>query len=280
MDLTSKLGIKNLLKKYNLRPSKGLGQNFLVDKTALKRVIASADLSPEDIVVEIGPGLGVLTLELAKKAGKVIAIEKDSKMIEALKETLTSFKNIEIIQEDVRKITNNQLPATNYKIVANLPFYLTAPVIRKFLEFGNPPELMTLIIQKEVAQRITAQPPKMNLLAVSVQLYAEPKIISYVSKKSFWPQPEVDAAIIKLKIRNLKSETNTKEFFRVVRAGFSQPRKMLINNLSKCLGVSKSRTEFWLNRNNIRLNQRAENLNITDWINLTGSFTSPISLPY
>ena len=280
MDLTSKLGIKNLLKKYNLRPSKGLGQNFLVDKTALKRVIASADLSPEDIVVEIGPGLGVLTLELAKKAGKVIAIEKDSKMIEALKETLTSFKNIEIIQEDVRKITNDQLPATNYKIVANLPFYLTAPVIRKFLEFGNPPELMTLIIQKEVAQRITAQPPKMNLLAVSVQLYAEPKIISYISKKSFWPQPEVDAAIIKLKIRNLKSETNTKEFFRVVRAGFSQPRKMLINNLSKCLGVSKSRTEFWLNRNNIRLNQRAENLNITDWINLTGSFTSPISLPY
>ena len=272
MDLTSKLGIKNLLKKYNLRPSKGLGQNFLVDKTALKRVIASADLSPEDIVVEIGPGLGVLTLELAKKAGKVIAIEKDSKMIEALKETLTSFKNIEIIQEDVRKITNDQLPATNYKIVANLPFYLTAPVIRKFLELENLPELMDLIIQKEVAQRITARPPKMNLLAVSVQLYAEPKIISYVSKKSFWPQPKVDAAIIKLKIRNVKSEINAKEFFRVVRAGFSQPRKQLINNLSKNLKVGKMKIESWLQKNNIQPKQRAETLKAEDWINLTKSF--------
>ena len=272
MDLTSKLGIKNLLKKYNLRPSKGLGQNFLVDKTALKRVIASADLSPEDIVVEIGPGLGVLTLELAKKAGKVIAIEKDSKMIEALKETLTSFKNIEIIQEDVRKITNNQLPATNYKIVANLPFYLTAPVIRKFLEFGNPPELMTLIIQKEVAQRITAQPPKMNLLAVSVQLYAEPKIISYISKKSFWPQPEVDAAIIKLKTKSEKRKTDKDLFFKIVKAGFSQPRKQLINNLSKKLKADKMKVKSWLWKNNIRPSQRAETLNIEDWINLTKNF--------
>jgi len=279
--------VKNLLKRYNLRPSRGLGQNFLIDKKAVRKIIAAADLKPGDLVLEIGPGLGVLTQEMAKKVkparnafgiadagGKVVAVEKDPKMVTVLEETLKDHKNVEIIQEDILKfqITNYKSQIGNYKIVASLPFYLTAPVIRKFLEAGSQPELMALIVQKEVAQRITARPPKMNLLAVSVQFYAEPKIVSYVSKKSFWPQPKVDSAIINLKAKSEKRKVDKDLFFKIAKAGFSQPRKMLINNLSKNLKADKIKTEGWLCKNNVQPTQRAETLSIKDWINLTESF--------
>ncbi len=320
MNLTSKSQIKSLLKKYSLSPSKGLGQNFLLDKTAVRKIIEAADLKPKDIVVEIGPGLGVLTQELAKKvypvkspvkyarsefnrgissktklfnrAGKVIAVEKDPKIATILRETLKDYKNIEIVEEDILKFQilnyklqiNSKLQIPNYKVVANLPFYLTAPVIRKFLESPVQPESMSLVIQKEVAQRICAsppqvsskfgraRPPKMNLLAVSVQFYAEAKIISYISKKSFWPQPKVNSAIIKLKAKSEKRKVDNDLFFKIVKAGFSQPRKLLINNLSKNLKADKITIMSWLWKNNIRPNQRAETLAIEDWINLTKSF--------
>jgi len=275
--------VKNLLKKYSIRPSRGLGQNFLIDKAAIRKIITAADLKPEDLVLEIGPGLGVLTQELAKKVKKVVAVEKDPKMVTVLEETLKDYKNVEIIQGDILKFQisgfkfqiNPKYQITNYKIVASLPFYLAAPVIRKSLEFKNPPESMTLIIQKEVARRIAARPPKMNLLAASVQFYAEPKIISYISRKSFWPQPKVDAAIIKiiLRINNYTpDELLSKEFFRIVKAGFSQPRKLLINNLSKKLKVDKIKVEAWLWKSNIQPSQRAEALNIENWISLAEAF--------
>lgn len=272
MTLTCKSEVKKILKKYNLRPSRGLGQNFLIDKIAIKRIIAAADLKLKDTVVEIGPGLGVLTMELTKKVKKVIAVEKDPNMCEILRQNLSNSKNIEIIEEDIRKITDYQLPVTDYKLIANLPFYLTAPVIRKFLEFENQPELMVLIIQKEVAQRIVAQPPKMNLLAVSVQFYTEPKIITYVSRKCFWPQPKVDAAIIKLKTICLRSKNDKDLFFKIVRSGFSQPRKMLINSLSRNLKIDKINIKGLLWKNNIQPNQRAETLSIKNWIKLSKSF--------
>ena len=167
-----------------IKPIKHLGQNFLIDKNTVRKVIKTADLKPEDIILEIGPGLGALTQELAKKAKKIIAVEKDARMCQALKEQLKDFDNIEIINQDILKFEiiklfkNLKFKIKNYKIVANLPFYITAPVIRKFLESENPPQEMVLIIQKEVAQRISAQPPKMSILAVSVQFYAEAKIIS------------------------------------------------------------------------------------------------------
>jgi 16S rRNA (adenine1518-N6/adenine1519-N6)-dimethyltransferase len=161
--------------------------------------------------------------------------------------------------------------------VANLPFYLTAPVIRKFLESDCQPKEMILMVQKEVGQRICAKPPDMNLLAVSVQFYAEPKIISYISKKSFWPQPKVDSAIIKITPLGL-SEISTivrlldrDLFFRIVKAGFSQPRKQILNNLSKKLKLNKEEVKSWLLKNNIQPGQRAETLTIKDWINLTKS---------
>lgn len=259
---------KNLLKKYQIRPSKSLGQNFLINKKTAKKVIKTADLHSKDIVLEIGPGIGALTQELAKKAKQVIAVEKDPKMSEILKEVLRDFKNVKVINKDILKITKMQETITRYKVVANLPFYITAPTIRKFLEIKHPPEEMILITQKEVAQRICSKPSKMNLLAVSVQLYAKAEIISYVSKKSFWPQPKVDAAIIRI-IPQKRALINTALFFKIVKAGFKHPRKQLANNLRKELKLDKEKVNLWLLKNNIQPSQRAETLTIKDWIKLT-----------
>ncbi len=271
--------VKNLFKKHKLRPSRGLGQHFLIDKGIARKIVAAAELKPEDIVLEIGPGLGALTLGLAKRVKKVIAVEKDSRIVELLKETVKGFSNIKIVHGDILKIE----PPTkilargkieNFKVVANLPFYLTAPVIRKFLEATKGRSLeMTLVVQKEVAQRICAKPPDMNLLAVSIQFYAQPKIISYISKKSFWPSPEVDAAIIKIQSSKSNFQNINKDlFFKIVKAGFSQPRKQLINNLSKKLKIDKIKMEAWLWKNNIQPTQRAETLSVEDWLKLTKSF--------
>ena len=165
-----------------------------------------------------------------------------------------------------------KIPAP-YKIAANLPFYLAAAAIRKFLESANPPLSMAVIVQKEVAQRICAKPPKMNLLAVSVQFYANAKIIDYVSRGCFWPAPKVDCAILQIVPRPGQGEASDEKFraafFEVVKAGFSHPRKQLANNLSKELGISRQETEAWLSRNNIEPGQRPETLSVNDWIGLT-----------
>lgn len=277
MDLTSKKVIQNLFKKYQIRPSKRLGQNFLIDKRVIKKLIKAVNLKPENIVLEIGPGIGNLTQELAKKVKKIIAIEKDPKMVEILKETLKDYENVEIVKGDVLKlkISNFKFQIPNlYKIVGNLPFYLTAPVIRKFLEPAEvKPQQMILIVQKEVGQRICARPPDMSILAVSVQFYAKPEIISYVTKKSFWPSPKVDSAILKISTfdQRRKSAFNQR-FFKIVKVGFSQPRKQLINNLSKGLKFNREGVKDWLLKNNIQPNQRAETLTVENWLALTKNF--------
>ncbi len=269
MDLTSKRVIKGLLKKYQIRPSKRLGQNFLIDKKVIKKIIRAANLQPKDIILEIGPGIGVLTQELAQKSKKVIAVEKDPKMCEILKETLKDFKNVKIIQGDILKFNNYSLLTTRYKLIANLPYYIVSPTIRMFLESPHPSEEMILMVQKEVAQRICSKPPKMNLLAISVQFYAEPKIISFVSKKSFWPSPKVDGAILKISAFNqYKKSTFNQRFFEIVRAGFSQPRKQLVNNLAKELKLNKEQVNNWLLKSDIQPFQRAETLTIKNWIRL------------
>jgi len=269
--------VKKELKKYQIRPSKGLGQNFLIGKSTLKKILEAANLQPGDKVLEIGPGLGVLTREIAKRVKEVMAVEKDEKMCEILKELLEGWnvRNVKVICGDILKIDNLELSENwklkigNYKIVANLPFYITSPVIRKFLELENPPTEMVLMVQKEVAQRICTRPPKMNLLAVSVQFYAKPEIISFVSKKFFWPQPKVDSAIIKITpYKSAKIRINPRLFFKIVKAGFSQPRKQLLNNLSKGLKLDKDIIKSWLLENNIQPDQRAETLNIEDWVKL------------
>ena len=267
--------VKNLLKKYNLRPSRGLGQNFLVDEGVLKKIIEAANLSKSDVVLEVGPGIGNLTLELAKRVKKVIAIEKDLGMIEVLRINLKNFKNVEILKGDALKIISHKLSATasvlwpRYKVVANIPYYLTSHLIRKFLEAKNQPKEIILMVQKEVAQRICAKPPDMSILAVSVQFYAKPEIISFVSKKSFWPSPKVDSAILRITQIHTDKKTDSHRFFRIVKAGFSQPRKQIINNLSKMLTLNKNEVKKWLLKNRIKPRQRAETLNIENWVKLT-----------
>jgi 16S rRNA (adenine1518-N6/adenine1519-N6)-dimethyltransferase len=259
----------NVFEKYNIKPKKRLGQNFLTDKSVVKKLLKTADLKPGDVVLEIGPGLGVLTKEIAEITKKVIAVEKDKKLCEILKQELKNYKNIEIINADALK-DNYRLPTKNYKLIANLPFYIATPVIRKFLESNDPPEEMVLMVQKEVAQRITATPPKMSTLAVSVQIYAEPKIISYISKESFRPKPKVNSAIIKITPR--EKPKLPKDFFRIIKAGFRAPRKQLANNLSKELNIKKEETIRWLKENNIEPTRRAETLSIEEWIELTKNY--------
>jgi len=272
------VSIKNQLKEYNLKPNKRLGQSFLINKKVLQKIIKTANISKNETVLEIGPGLGVLTKELAQKAKKVIAIEKDKQMADALKEILKDYKNVEIIIGDALSILK-----TSPKVVANIPYYLTSPLIRLLLESDNPPEQMILLVQKEVAQRICASPrrslgeggqAKMNLLAISVQFYAKPKIISYVSKSSFWPEPKVDSAIIK--IANIKKPENIdiKKFFKLVKAGFSHPRKQLVNNLSKELNIEKEKIKKALAECNLNIQARAQNLSVEDWQGLSLRITS------
>ncbi len=289
----------NLFNPYQIRPIKKLGQNFLIDKKVLEKILNAANLSSKDTVLEIGPGLGVLTFALAKKVKKVIAVEKDKTLCDILKENIKKqkIKNIEIIQGDILKTAIYDFGnRKNYKMVANIPYYLTSPLIRKFLESDNPPQEMVLMLQKEVAQRICAKPPKMSLLAVSVQFYSQAEIIAYVSKKSFWPEPKVDSAIVKITPKtgnfplsqrgikgdlekNIQIHTNppftkkeVKSFFQIVRAGFSHPRKQLINNLSQGLKISREQAQNLLLKAGVNPQQRAETLTVDNWQKLNRLF--------
>ncbi len=258
--------LKNLIAKYGIKPSKKLGQNFLINKSILEKIISAAAPTNHDVILEIGPGFGVLTVELAKRAKKVVAVEKDKTLCRALKDILRLKKinNVEIINGDILKIFN-EFSMSNYKIVANLPYYITSPVIRKFLETENRPELMVLMVQKEVAQRICSK-NKMSLLAVAVQFYAQPEIVAFVPKNRFYPQPKVDSAIIKIIPKKNLPEINTAKFFALVKVGFSAKRKFLINNLKKFLKVQGSEIEEMFNKIKINPKSRAEELKIDDWI--------------
>jgi 16S rRNA (adenine1518-N6/adenine1519-N6)-dimethyltransferase len=263
--------VKNQLKDHLASPQKKFGQNFLVDKGIISKILGAAGIKSSDTVIEVGPGTGILTRELVLAAGKVIAVEKDEKMVEVLKSEFASAKNLEVIEGDVRKTIFERLKDTDYKVVSNIPFYLTSYLIRNFLEAKNHPKEMVLVIQKEVAQRICAKVPDMSLLSVSVQFYAKPEIISYIPKKCFWPVPKVDGAIIKMSCIR-KPDLDIKLFFWIVKAGFSQPRKQILNNLANGLKLDKEKIKSWLAENKIKPEQRAETLNIEQWINLSKNF--------
>jgi 16S rRNA (adenine1518-N6/adenine1519-N6)-dimethyltransferase len=262
---------KEILKRHNIKPSKKLGQNFLINSSILKKVIDYSNLNPNECVLEIGPGIGILTIELAKKVNKVIAVEKDRRFFEILKELTKSFNNIEIIFGDALKIESDIFKNVD-KVVANLPFYITSPLIRRLLEgfFQKP---MFLMVQKEVVQRICAKPPYMSILSISVQFFADPEILFYIPKNYFWPSPKVDSAFIKLVPRKNNSYIHNtsfrKKFFKIVKAGFIHPRKQLANNLSKGLKLKKEEVSNWLLSNNIFPAKRAQELSIQEWILLT-----------
>lgn len=267
MDLTSPTVIKHILREYQITPKKHWGQNFLVNRSVVEKLMRAISISSRDTVLEVGPGLGVITNELAKRAEKVIAVEKDSRIIPFLKKTLGSFPHVEIIEGDVRNIdtTDYGVRSTHYKLVGNLPFYLTNYLIRTFLEAEHSPTEIAFIVQKEVGERICAKPPHMNILAVAVQFYGEPHIVAPVPRSSFWPQPDVDAVIITITRTDINMDIPPREFFTVARAGFSHPRKYLTSNLEKKLGIKKEILENIFRELGIGGKARAEELSIETW---------------
>ena len=262
------------MKLEKLKPKKSLGQNFLKDETVLQRIVESANLSKDDTVIEIGPGQGVLTEKLAAVYKKVIAIELDDRLIDLLRNKLRNFENTEIIHGDILKINlpelvkGEKLQVKGYKVVANIPYYITAPIIKLFLETKYPPSEMILMVQKEVAERICAGAGEMSVLAVAVQYYAQPEYLFTVPREAFNPAPKVESAVIKItynkqQLTNNKEET--KKFFRIVRAGFSAKRKTLANNLSNGLQVDKKLIEEKLLSLGFSANTRAQELGVEDW---------------
>lgn len=243
----------------------------MANKEIVGKIIESADLRPDDLVLEIGPGKGILTEELAKKAGMVIAVEIDKVLSNMLRNKFSHKKNIEIIEGDILKIdinkifSSHKLKTAGYKLIANIPYYITAPIIRLFLESEKHPHEIILMIQKEVAERICTNTGKMSILAVSVQYYAEPEILFTVPRENFDPAPEVDSAVIR--ISNIKSQDAElrKNFFRIVRAGFSAKRKTLANNLSNSFHLEKKTVEENLKAAGITPSARAQELSIKDW---------------
>ncbi len=267
---------RRLLREYDLRARKGLGQHFLVDDRALQRIIAAAGLTPDGTVVEVGPGLGVLTSELARRAEKVIAVELDSRLAELLRESLTPFPNVTIITADILKVDPALLLRTGggteapppYKVVANLPYYITSAVLRHFLESSLPPRLMVVMVQREVAAQIVARPGDMSLLSVSIQVYGRPEIVARVPARSFYPPPEVDSALLRIAVYPhpaVDFGTDREGFFRLVRAGFSTRRKQLVNSLANGLGSPKAETLALLEKAGIAPQRRAETLALEEW---------------
>lgn len=256
------------------KPKKRLGQNFLKNKVYIKKLVDAAGIKKTDIIVEVGAGFGAITVELAKRAKKVIAVEYDRWLVEALERLTVGMKNIEVIHSNILKLDHFNIPTFqhSYKLVGNIPYYLTAPLIRKFLESKNQPELIVFMTQKEMAQRITAKPPNMSILAVSVQFYATPEIISYVPRSAFWPQPKVDSAILRVTPILADSKTDLRGFFKIVRTGFSNPRKQLVNNLSIGLKLNRETVTALLESAGIDPKRRAETLSVDGWIKLNEKF--------
>ena len=267
---------RGLMRGFNLRARKGLGQHFLIDEEVLKLIASAAELTPADVVIEVGPGLGVLTRELAKQVGQVIAVELDNKLAAILNKTLSSFNNVTIINEDVLKIDPTALlkevgfPAQSYKVVANLPYYITSPVLRHFLEASVKPQIMLVMVQKEVANEIAAKPGRMSVLSISVQLYGEPTVISYVPSSCFYPAPEVDSAILRIAVypQPAADISDVDSFFALVRAGFSASRKQMANSLAQGLGWSKAEVLSLLEGADIVPQRRAETLTLEEWARL------------
>lgn len=257
---------------------KQLGQVFLKDQAVIKKIIQAGEISKKDQILEIGPGKGILTQALIKTGAYVIAVEKDSQLIKFLRNRFKNKSNLKIIHADIRDFlipSKFQILNSNYKVIGNIPYYLTSHLLRLLLENPTKPSLIVLMIQKEVAERVVAQPPKMNLLSASVQFYAKPEIICYVPRTAFYPKPNVDSAVIKiipLPAKVLKQNLGGQApqfFFKIIKAGFKQPRKLLINNLNANLKVDKEIIQKALKKLKIPLQARAHNLSLNEWISLS-----------
>jgi 16S rRNA (adenine1518-N6/adenine1519-N6)-dimethyltransferase len=266
------LDVRGLLHRYGLRPDKRLGQNFLVDGAALKRVVEIAEIRPQDAVLEIGAGLGSLTRYLAIQARQVVAVELDADLLPPLRQVLAPYSNVSLIEGNILELDLSRLmPEAGYLVVANIPYYITSSLIRHLLEAHRAPRRLVLTVQREIANRICAQPGDMSLLALSVQVYGQPKITAQIPARAFYPAPKIDSAVVRVDIypEPIVPHEAIKNLFHLAKAGFSQKRKTLRNALSAGLGCRASQAESLLTEAAIDAKRRAETLSLPEWATLT-----------
>jgi 16S rRNA (adenine1518-N6/adenine1519-N6)-dimethyltransferase len=269
------------LRRAGLRARKGLGQHFLIDGTVLDQIIDTAQLSPEDTVIEIGPGLGILTEALAERSERVIAVELDRHLAELLPGNLNSDR-LAVINDDILNIHPDELAAgEKYKVVANLPYYVASAVVRHFLEADRKPETMVVMVQREVAEQMAARPGRMSLLSIGVQFYGRPEIVAVVPGGSFYPAPEVESAVVKIDVypAPVIAVTDEAAFFSLVRAGFSAARKQLANSLAQGTGLPKPEVLALMEQAGIPASRRAESLSLEEWAGLWQAFSEAGKLP-
>lgn len=268
------INIPFLLKKYGLRPHKGLGQNFLQDPVALEKIVAAAEIRPTDTVLEIGPGLGSLTRYLAASARSVVAVELDQHLLPPLKAVLSPYDNVRLIHGDILELNPSELiREPDYIVAANVPYYITSAIIRHLLESPSKPRRIVLTVQKEVAQRICEKPGDMSLLALSVQVYGKPRVVAHVPAGAFFPAPNVDSSVLAIDIypAPLIPTELLDTFFQLTKAGFSQKRKTLRNSLSSGLSISPTQAADLLSQAGIDPQRRAETLSIDEWSTLAST---------
>jgi 16S rRNA (adenine1518-N6/adenine1519-N6)-dimethyltransferase len=269
------LDIPNILRKAGVKPDKSLGQNFLIDEIYLDQIIQAAKIQQKDTILEIGPGLGSLTRRLAQAAFRVIAVELDARLIPLLQDVLRSYTNVSVLHGDILKVNLTQLQLDpGYLVVANIPYYITSAVIRHLLELPSPPRRFVLTIQEEVADRICAAPGDMSMLALSVQVYGQPTIVTHIPAEAFYPSPEINSAVVSVDLYPTPQipVVVLDVFFRLTKAGFSQKRKTLRNALAGGLGMYPSQVEHILRKASIDPMRRAESLSISEWEQVVNSF--------
>lgn len=267
----------HIIKTFGLHMSKKLGQNFLIDELVVDGIVEAAAIRPGDHVLEIGPGIGTLTQGLAEAGGQVVAVEIDRHLIQVLSKTLEGYENVKVVHGDILKFDiSREIPAERYKVVANLPYYITTPIIMRFLEEHLPAELLVTMVQKEVAQRMVAKPggKDYGALSVSVQYYTEPEIMFIVPPSSFVPSPAVESAVIRCKIRQKPPvEVDERMFFRVVKAAFAQRRKTLANGL-KAAGIAADTITAVFESIGIDSKRRGETLSLEEFAKIANALVA------
>ena len=271
---------QHILNRFKLRADKKLGQNFLIDENVVHQIVAAAELSEADTVLEVGPGIGTLTQGLAESKARVVAVELDTRLLPVLATTLNGYDNVRVVHGDILKVNiMEEVGAPSFKVCANLPYYITTPIIFALLEKRLPMERLVAMVQKEVAERMAAQPggKEYGALSVAIQYYTEPKIAFIVPPTSFIPAPAVDSAVIVCKRREKPPVEVCDEglFFRVVKAAFSLRRKMLSNSL-KNMGIKSEQVVKWLELAGVDGERRAETLSLEDFAKLTNSFNEAV----
>lgn len=271
---------QHILNRFKLRADKKLGQNFLIDENVVRQIVEAAELSEADTVLEVGPGIGTLTQGLAESKAQVVAVELDTRLLPVLATTLEGYDNVRVVHGDILKVNiMEEVGAPEFKVCANLPYYITTPIIFALLEKRLPMERLVAMVQKEVAERMAAQPggKEYGALSVAIQYYTEPEIAFIVPPTSFIPAPAVDSAVIVCKRRAKPPVEVCDEalFFRVVKAAFSLRRKMLSNSL-KNMGIKGEQVAKWLELADVDGKRRAETLSLEDFAKLTNSFNEAV----